>query len=1057
MSLLDWIDDRTGYRGLTKAALYEHIPGGARWRYVWGSTLVFAFVTQLVTGFFLWMNYSPSSQTAWESVYFIQHQMAGGAWLRGIHHFMAQAMIVLLALHLMQVVIDGAYRAPREFNFWIGLCLLMITLGLGLTGYLLPWDQRGFWSTKVATNIMGSVPVVGPYVQRLAIGGTEYGHHTLTRFFALHAGLLPLLMILLTFVHVALFRKHGLTYKQPKRGADATFWVDQVLRDAVACLAVLATVLFLVSWPRLTGKGYWGAELSAPADPSSAFSAARPEWYFLFLFQFLKLPAFAGHNEVYGAVVIPGIVFLVMALMPITGRLRVGHWFNVAFTTLLFTGIVLLTMMAVVQDAGRPTLHVPVVGSLGYGVGMVLLGLMLLGTLVLFILLSTGGHPRAYARGLVGLGVMILLAGLLILWTVAGDHRLGSQPWSIGGFTVEPGVQVWLMLGLLALVALLTTLGMMREPYSMRDVAGYSHRWQWLHRGRLGMLMLLVGAVVLIAAFNVLEASGDRNYQKAVAQAREDSERAVELAGAGIPPTGAVSLVRLDPKLQGPRYFQRYCASCHRYGGTDGMGGTPADPQSAFDLKGFATREWVAGLLDPKQVDSVKYFGPGMAAHDGPMVKVVKEDIAEADQEEKKAIPKIVAALAAEAQLTSKVDEDRRQYVTIQEGRTAMVGTKDMDLPFTCTKCHTFREKQASRGASNRSRGPELTGYGSRQWMIDFIRNPVHPRFYPAHNDRMPAYGQQKILSDAEIALIVDWLRGDWTEPGRPWDPPAILAAMTTTPPAAATPRPAAGSSDAGEEKKGDNNTPAKKPSAQADRAAGAEKSSPPATAPTTSAADSKPSADTSTDKSPTAEAPKSSNPTTAPATQPTTNPSSAPATAPATSQPLDTLPPPKPESSSALPLRRTGALLAPFRLPALLLATPPATVPARPAPPATAPAPAGKVDFAAHVKPILESRCVKCHGPVRPTNGYRIYTREFAFKPGDSDEDPIVPGKAKLSHLYQLITAKDPDHRMPQKGPPLAPEQIATIQRWIDQGANWPESVQLDTSAAKEEGGKKK
>src|SRR5437868_10164400 len=100
--LLDWIDDRTGYRELTRAALYEHIPGGARWRYVWGSTLVFAFVTQVVTGFFLWMNYSPSSQTAWESVYYIQHHMWRRARLRGIHHFTAQAMIVLLVFHLLQ-------------------------------------------------------------------------------------------------------------------------------------------------------------------------------------------------------------------------------------------------------------------------------------------------------------------------------------------------------------------------------------------------------------------------------------------------------------------------------------------------------------------------------------------------------------------------------------------------------------------------------------------------------------------------------------------------------------------------------------------------------------------------------------------------------------------------------------------------------------------------------------------------------------------------------------------------------------------------------------------
>ncbi|HVX60272.1 MAG TPA: cytochrome b N-terminal domain-containing protein, partial [Pirellulales bacterium] len=187
-ALVNWLDDRTGIRDLIHEALYEHIPGGSRWRYVWGSTLVFAFTVQLITGTFLWMCYSPSGQTAWESVYYIQHEMQGGWLLRGLHHFMAQAMVVLLVLHLLQVVIDGAYRAPREVNFWLGLILMQIVLGLSLTGYLLPWDQKGYWATRVATNLMGIVPVVGPQLQKLVVGGADYGHHTLTRFFALHAG-----------------------------------------------------------------------------------------------------------------------------------------------------------------------------------------------------------------------------------------------------------------------------------------------------------------------------------------------------------------------------------------------------------------------------------------------------------------------------------------------------------------------------------------------------------------------------------------------------------------------------------------------------------------------------------------------------------------------------------------------------------------------------------------------------------------------------------------------------------------------------------------------------
>src|SRR3954471_19277447 len=190
-ALLNWLDDRTGVREFMNEALYERMPGGARWRYVWGSTLVFAFSVQVITGLFLWMAYSPSSQTAWESVYYIQHDMQFGWLLRGIHHFTAQCMVVLLALHLMQVIIDGAYKAPREVNFWLGLILAQIVLGLSLTGYLLPWDQKGYWATRVATNLMSLVPGVGKSLQQLVVGGPDYGHHTLTRFFALHAGVLP--------------------------------------------------------------------------------------------------------------------------------------------------------------------------------------------------------------------------------------------------------------------------------------------------------------------------------------------------------------------------------------------------------------------------------------------------------------------------------------------------------------------------------------------------------------------------------------------------------------------------------------------------------------------------------------------------------------------------------------------------------------------------------------------------------------------------------------------------------------------------------------------------
>lgn len=340
--LLDWFDHRTGYREILHETLYENIPGGARWRYVWGSTLVFTFFLQVITGILLWMAYSPSAQTAWESVYFIQTQMTLGWMIRGIHHFAAQAMVVLMAIHLMQVIIDGAYKAPREVNFWLGIVLMMIVLGLSLTGYLLPWDQKGYYATKVATNIMGVTPVIGTQLQEVVQGGPEYGHHTLTRFFALHAGVLPGLLVAFLALHIYVFRRHGIHAKDPNKAPDASFWPDQILKDSVACLGVLAIVMLLAI--------YKGAELSAPADPAEPYSAARPEWYFLFLFRFLKFEFIDKIGLEFGAIYVPGALMAFLILMPLIAIWRFGHKLNVAFTFLILAGVIGLTGLAIYED-----------------------------------------------------------------------------------------------------------------------------------------------------------------------------------------------------------------------------------------------------------------------------------------------------------------------------------------------------------------------------------------------------------------------------------------------------------------------------------------------------------------------------------------------------------------------------------------------------------------------------------------------------------------------------------------------------------------------------------
>jgi ubiquinol-cytochrome c reductase cytochrome b subunit len=357
----DWLDHRTGYRAIVHDALYEHIPGGARWRYVWGSTLTFCFFVQVVTGIALWTAYSPSRQTAWESVYYIQHGMTAGWLLRGVHHFTSHAIVMLLAIHFLQVVIDGAYRAPREINFWIGLVLMQIVLASSLTGYLLPWDQKGYWATKVATNMLALVPVVGEPLQRLVVGGDEYGHHTLTRFFAMHAGVLPALLVVFLAMHIALFRRHGLKAREPYRRPDATFWPDQLLRDGVACLAVMIVILVLVLWnypnaePGAPLASQLGAELGAPANPAESYAAARPETYFLFLFQLLKF--LSDYPPVVGAVIAPGLVVLSLFLMPFIGRWELGHRFNIVWTCALLVAAVVLTGIAWRADHSGATVE----------------------------------------------------------------------------------------------------------------------------------------------------------------------------------------------------------------------------------------------------------------------------------------------------------------------------------------------------------------------------------------------------------------------------------------------------------------------------------------------------------------------------------------------------------------------------------------------------------------------------------------------------------------------------------------------------------------------------
>lgn len=306
-----WLDERAGHKELLKHLLDEPIVGGAQWAYVFGSALTIVFTVQMVTGVLLMSAYAPSAETAWASVHYITFKMPGGWIVRGLHHFGSQMMVILLGMHIAQVAIYGAYKKPRELNWWFGLMLLAVTLGFALTGYLLPWDQKGYWATQVATNIAGTSPGIGKELQQILQGGPAYGNLTLTRFYSLHVAVLPASLIGLLAIHIALFRKHGVT---PKAGADTTrvdaFFPKQLVMDLGAGTIVLA-VMFALAWTE------HGAPLDAPADPASDYPA-RPEWYFLPLFELLKY--FHGPLEMVGTMGIPLIVGVYLFALPLLDK-----------------------------------------------------------------------------------------------------------------------------------------------------------------------------------------------------------------------------------------------------------------------------------------------------------------------------------------------------------------------------------------------------------------------------------------------------------------------------------------------------------------------------------------------------------------------------------------------------------------------------------------------------------------------------------------------------------------------------------------------------------------
>jgi quinol-cytochrome oxidoreductase complex cytochrome b subunit len=331
-----WFHERVPISGeqlreLTNEPVPNHLK---RWWFCLGGTPAYLFVVQIVTGILLAFYYQPGLATSHESVRYITEEVAFGWFIRGLHKWAATLMIAAVILHQIRVFFTAAYRRPRELNWIIGMCLLLCTLLIGFTGYSLAFEQLSYWGATVAGGITDAVPVVGQPMKRLLLAGDDINKNTMSRFYVLHAAILPATMILLLVIHIAFIRMHGVTElhdesESAEKPRHFNFFPDHMLTELaiglvlMILLSVLATIFPVVVGPK--------------ADPLTTPEVIKPEWWFYVSFRWLKL--FSLTN----AVLSTGFIIAAMFLWPwidsllrrITKYEDVSVWIGVVATFLL--------------------------------------------------------------------------------------------------------------------------------------------------------------------------------------------------------------------------------------------------------------------------------------------------------------------------------------------------------------------------------------------------------------------------------------------------------------------------------------------------------------------------------------------------------------------------------------------------------------------------------------------------------------------------------------------------------------------------------------------------
>jgi len=349
--IISEIDERYDLTPIRNLLLHKQVPEHKHsiWYYMGGVTL-FLFIVQLFTGILLLLYYRPGEDSAYESVRFIVTEVKFGWLIRNVHSWSANLLVFFAFLHMFSVFFSKAYEKPRELTWVSGFIILVLTLAFGFSGYLLPWNELSFFATKVGTDIVGIVPIVGEPMKVILRGGEDVTGATLSRFFGIHVAILPAIFSLFLIMHLLFIQKQGMHEpdefkKLPEsKKKYIPFFPDFALKDLLLWVIVFNILIFLAL--------YFPWELGNKADAfASAPKGIRPEWYFMFMFQTLKLlPAHILflEGELFG-VAIFGIAGLIWMLVPF---IKIKHKEGWKFQPLTLVGIIIVAFIVIMTILG---------------------------------------------------------------------------------------------------------------------------------------------------------------------------------------------------------------------------------------------------------------------------------------------------------------------------------------------------------------------------------------------------------------------------------------------------------------------------------------------------------------------------------------------------------------------------------------------------------------------------------------------------------------------------------------------------------------------------------